>query len=334
MLKPVSPKQRALIEYLGLPVPGNSSEASRLIESASEDERYRIRFDDWKHARRELHPSLYPAPTPLAPHVLEELLAESKKQRSTRLRKALQEEIPEQIIDIKKRVTVAQADAAILWLDRQFPGWDKGFINCRDNELDAICNYFAPALAYNFPELLKSGCTRGLFPNEKGLRTRKKNTPSGCMKMIIAAIALALISPGIYDIVKARQATPQPAATQQAPATQAAATVPTGPSLAFTAIVTQHIPGGLLIRADDFLEALPKGYTLSDINGDFFLVGYPAENNTADGARLAFKAAHAELFSFTSVLGAKRTVRKIIYTAPYETRGPSAVSRSQRVGGG
>jgi hypothetical protein len=93
-----------------------------------------------------------------------------------------------------------------------------------------------------------------------------------------------------------------------------------GPPLVFTGIVSQHIKGGLLIRADNFLEALPKGYTLADINGDFFLVGYPGESNTADGARLTFRAAHGELFTFRSVLGANRTIRKIHYTAPYTSR--------------
>lgn len=201
------------------------------------------------------------------------------------------------------------------------------------NQMPSRQPYEADATKAQKNRLWKMGLDDPAFLNELGkdqaswlitaadnAQRKTGNAPRGCLKIIAIAAVVILIA-GIYsdrENKRTRANAEKMLAELRTP--QSAPAPPTGPSLVFTSVVTQHIPGGLLIRADNFLEALPKGYTLADINGDFFLVGYPGESSTADGARLTFRAAHGELFTFRSVLGANRTIRKIHYTAPYTSR--------------
>ena len=128
---------------------------------------------------------------------------------------------------------------------------------------------------------------------------------------LMLVILYASVSPGhLSPATNGAKRTPAP--TPFIPATPAPV-IPSGPLLKFGGRITQHTPDGLLVHCDEFISALPKGYELSDIEGDFLLVGYPDENNSADGKRIRFTARHGELYRFISVLGAQRTVRKAVW---------------------
>jgi ABC-type dipeptide/oligopeptide/nickel transport system ATPase subunit len=52
-----SPKQKALLRFVGMPFqePLSSAEASRLIDEVIESDSYRERLDQWNRAKLKLH---------------------------------------------------------------------------------------------------------------------------------------------------------------------------------------------------------------------------------------------------------------------------------------
>lgn len=88
---------------------------------------------------------------------------------------------------------------------------------------------------------------------------------------------------------------------------------PDTPVLVFGGRVLQHTADGLLVQCDEFIRALPKGYQLNDIQGDFLLIGHPDADNLADNTRIRFAARHGGLYHFTTVLNAQRSVRAVFH---------------------
>jgi hypothetical protein len=61
-MRRVTPKQKAFLEYMGIPVPPSLSleQASQIIDEAKWDDRFSVRFETWNYEKGRLHPNLYP----------------------------------------------------------------------------------------------------------------------------------------------------------------------------------------------------------------------------------------------------------------------------------
>lgn len=158
------------------------------------------------------------------------------------------------------------------------------------------------------------------------------------MKLIIAAIALALVAPGIYDLSKRVQSrcnadaqalydaqqtkaseekkrAAEKAAEKVAAAEEARKALP---RLHFTGKISQHSGDGLLVDCPSWRPYRNKGHKAEAVTGSFFLLGHPGLKTLPDDTEIEFYAQHDGLVEYTTLLGYKRTIAKLIYAGPSE----------------
>ncbi len=154
------------------------------------------------------------------------------------------------------------------------------------------------------------------------------------MKLIIAAIALALVAPGIYDLTKRVQsrrnadaqaiydAQQNKAAEEKKRATEKAnaadEAIKARPRLHFTGKISQHSGDGLLVDCPSWRPYRNKGHKAEAVTGSFFLLGHPGLKTLPDDTEIEFYAQHDGIVEYTTLLGYKRTIAKLIYAGPSE----------------
>ena len=132
--EPATAKQKALLSYLGI---GFSSEmtkdhASILVNDAMEEPKHTGRLAQWNKERFTLHPDLFASE-----------INERKENRATHFFDLCQGEGAEYFT----KLTKAHTQVLIGYLDVKFPNWDA-------KEDEAAWNYFYPAIAEKFPQLV------------------------------------------------------------------------------------------------------------------------------------------------------------------------------------
>jgi len=205
--RPASPKQRALIAYLGhqSPETATSDEAKAFINAAMENEAYQPLLSRWNIEKIKLHPDLY--------HM------EAANQKSGRFTQIFEfcESERETYHDMDptywplKKLNLKACKQAVEWLDTNYAGWDADLYDADQYGINekVIMTYFVPAIANVAPDLIKK--ERSGNPNPVGRQkqpaeqTNKNQRPSkrqkrkkGCLwwvAMIIGAwIAFKVIA--------------------------------------------------------------------------------------------------------------------------------------------
>ena len=147
-------KQRAFIEYLGLPVPGTVNEARDLISELLASPDYSERAERWKRDRLRLHPEIYAS----------ELMADEARQTKER------EELPQTRVETFyrlinedysaghlapfRRMTKKEVRAVAEWLDKESPGWDERLLSA--DPADLLFDTFLPATERCLPDKVKA----------------------------------------------------------------------------------------------------------------------------------------------------------------------------------
>jgi len=168
-----TPKQTALLQYFSIRVPSTKQEASDLIDAAINDEAYSARLSAWNTDKLRLHPRLYERET-----------AERKASRSESLWNAANDEVGGEGFPLK-RMTKAQADEAVSFLDAKFPGWDANLWEEFGISIDALYDWFVPAAVKTTPTLVKREFEDTFsfpsgIPKQTATSSPTKNRRSGC----------------------------------------------------------------------------------------------------------------------------------------------------------
>jgi hypothetical protein len=133
--EPATPKQQALLSYLGIAVPAKLSrdQAARLVNDAMEDPGNAERLTLWNEDRLRLHPELFAG----------EIQAK-KENRASHFIELCQTSGSKYFTGITK----AHCQVLVGFLDVKFPHWDA-------REATAAEHYFFPAVAEKFPQLVQ-----------------------------------------------------------------------------------------------------------------------------------------------------------------------------------
>jgi hypothetical protein len=134
-IEPATAKQRAFLAHLAIGTPDDLSmeEASVLLKNATEDPALAERISKWSEERLRLHPDLFAA----------EIHAR-KESRANHFFEICQTEGARYFT----RITKAHCQVLVAFLDVKFPSWDSRM-------QDAASNYFFPAIAEKFPQLIE-----------------------------------------------------------------------------------------------------------------------------------------------------------------------------------
>jgi len=132
---PATPKQKALLSFLGIALPADLSrdQAAMRVNDAMEDPSNTERLTQWNHERLRLHPELFAA----------EIQAK-KENRAQHFFELCQTTGTEYFSGITK----AHCQVLVGFLDVKFPHWDS-------REAEAAKHYFFPAVAEKFPQLVQ-----------------------------------------------------------------------------------------------------------------------------------------------------------------------------------
>ena len=135
--EPATAKQKALLSYLGISFSPDltKDQAAILVNDAMEEPKHTGRLAQWNKERFTLHPDLFASE-----------MHERKENRATHYYELCQGEGAEYFT----KVTKAHTQVLIGYLDVKFPNWD-----AREDE--AAWNYFYPAIAEKFPQLVNKG---------------------------------------------------------------------------------------------------------------------------------------------------------------------------------
>jgi hypothetical protein len=139
----VTPKQRAYLEYLGLPVPLTKVEASRAIDEALQDPDIQVRSEKWSTDRLWMHPTLYG-------QEIEAL----RPRRAGALYEFAREEIGDH--NPLTKLTKAEAHEAVAWLDEHSPGWDFQIWDGWGVKWDVYRGHFVSAVSTVAPHRIKA----------------------------------------------------------------------------------------------------------------------------------------------------------------------------------
>lgn len=133
--EPATAKQKAFLSYMSIAFSGDitKEQAALLANEAMENPKLNTRVLQWNDDRLRLHPDIFAA----------ELQAK-KEDRANHFFAACQHEGSDRLMDVTK----AHCHVLIGYLDVNFPNWDA-------NESEAAWNYFFPAVAEKFPELVR-----------------------------------------------------------------------------------------------------------------------------------------------------------------------------------
>jgi hypothetical protein len=134
-IEPATPKQKAFLGYLAIEIPEDLSkeQASTLLNDAMEDPACAEKIGKWSAERLRLHPELFAA----------EIHAR-KENRANHFFEICQTEGAQYFT----RITKAHCQVLVGFLDAKFPSWDSRMA-------DAATNYFFPAIAEKFPQLIE-----------------------------------------------------------------------------------------------------------------------------------------------------------------------------------
>ena len=134
-IEPATPKQKAFLTYLGIAFSNETTKerAALLVTEAMENPALNARVLQWNDDRLKLHPDLF--------------AAEAKAKKEDRVNRYF-ESSQREGADRVEGVTKAHCQVLIGYLDVSFPNWDA-------NEAEAAWNYFFPAVAEKFPELVR-----------------------------------------------------------------------------------------------------------------------------------------------------------------------------------
>lgn len=206
-----TPKQKALLEYLEIRVPSSKSEASQIIEKALTDEHYAARLSTWNLEKLVLHPKLY-----------ESEAAERKRSRAESLWQASNDSLGEGFPLC--RITKVQAVQSVAYLDRHFSGWDGKLWSEFGVEVDALYEWFAPAVAATNPDAVKKGFSDSLsFPSQSpGVQGREFDKRRRAKSSWFFRLAVPIAVIGVIGLVsKQRRRAAPPPAPLAAPSTPA-----------------------------------------------------------------------------------------------------------------
>jgi hypothetical protein len=145
----VTPKQRALLEYVKWVVPATSAEASEAISEVINNPAMKSRLENWTKDRLHLHPELY-----------HEEVQEAKRreayehgQRPVYLQEWANEQLG--LGHPLKRISQRVARDAVAYLDLNYPGWDADIWGEFGLEWEKVDRWFPPAVAATHPECVK-----------------------------------------------------------------------------------------------------------------------------------------------------------------------------------
>ena len=153
--EPATEKQKAFFSYLGIAFSPEltKDQASMLVNDAMEDPKNTERLRQWNEDRLRLHPDLFGT----------EIQAK-KENRANRFFELCQTEGAEYFTTITK----AHCQVLVGFLDVKFPNWDA-------REAEAAWNYFYPAIAEKFPQLVQKQW-RGKFHYAEGQKVAAEIT--------------------------------------------------------------------------------------------------------------------------------------------------------------
>ncbi|MEO7796864.1 MAG: DUF4339 domain-containing protein, partial [Opitutaceae bacterium] len=176
--EPATEKQKAFFSYLGIAFSPElaKDQAAMLVNDAMEDPKHTERLRQWNDDRLRLHPDLFAA----------EIQAK-KENRANRFFELCQTEGATYFTTITK----AHCQVLVGFLDVKFPNWDA-------RETEAAWNYFYPAIAEKFPQLVQKQW-RGKFHYAEGPRVSAEMTrkaPTAKLKKT-GASPLAAVARGI-----------------------------------------------------------------------------------------------------------------------------------------
>ena len=182
--EPATPKQMAFLSYLGIAFTSNTTKekAAVLVNEAMEDPKMAARVLQWNDDKLRLHPEIF----------AEEALAK-KEGRAGRYFEACQREGTEYFVGVTK----AHCQVLVGFLDVTYPAWEA-------NEATAARNYFFPAVADKFPQLVHKqwrdtlkypeGATVAVDRKKTGPVTRPNGAPSPIAALIRGVVfGLALL---------------------------------------------------------------------------------------------------------------------------------------------
>ena len=132
---PATPKQKAFLSYIAIPFSSDTTkeQAALLVNEAMEDPKLNARVLQWNDDRLTLHPDLFAAEA-----------QEKKERRANHFFESCQKEGAERLAGVTK----AHCQVLVGYLDVNFPNWDA-------NESEAAWDYFFPAVAEKFPQLVR-----------------------------------------------------------------------------------------------------------------------------------------------------------------------------------
>ena len=188
--KQPTPKQAALLSYLGIAIPDGKEEASELIDAATENPAHIERLSKWRQDRLKLFPELYGRE-----------IREQKEARAQALHSSVNNDVGSEFHPIK-RITLAQAKVAVNYLDEQFPDWDAALWEEFGVNVDTVYDWFLPAIARTSPQAVKKAF-RGSYSLPASLQQSgqinhrpnsvRRNSSLGCASMVIALIACVVL---------------------------------------------------------------------------------------------------------------------------------------------
>lgn len=132
--EPASAKQKAFLSYMGIPFPSDLTKerGAHMVNDAMENPGDPARLARWAEDRLRLHPDIFAADL--------QARRENRPQRFHEL-------VETQGADCFQEVSKAHCQVLVQYLDVKFPNWDA-------REHEAVWNYFFPAIAEKFPQLV------------------------------------------------------------------------------------------------------------------------------------------------------------------------------------
>lgn len=154
-IEPATAKQKAFLSYLSVPFPEDlaKEQASILLNGAMDDPAFGEQIGKWGAERLRLHPDLFAAEA----HA-------RKEDRASHFFDICQTEGAQYFT----RITKAHCQVLVSFLDGKFPKWDSRI-------QDAATNYFYPAIAEKFPQLIeRQWKNRFHYAEEPGTESARK----------------------------------------------------------------------------------------------------------------------------------------------------------------
>jgi hypothetical protein len=181
--EPATEKQKAFFSYLGIAFSPDltKDQASILVNDAMEDSRNTERLRQWGEDRLRLHPDLF--------------AAEIQAKRENRAHHFF-ELCQTQGAEYFTKITKAHCQVLVGFLDVKFPNWDA-------REAEAAVNYFYPAVAEKFPQLVQKQW-RGKFHYAEGQKVAAEITrkaPTAKLKKPGASPIAALARGVVFGIL-------------------------------------------------------------------------------------------------------------------------------------